>query len=38
MKKVYFNHSRLEGASDQELARLVVETVELKNTLREIPL
>jgi len=38
MKKVYFNHSLLEGASDQELARLVLETVELKNTLRDIPL
>ena len=38
MKKVYFNHSLLEGSSDHELERLVVETVEFKNILREIPL
>ena len=38
MKKVYFNHSLLEGASDPEMARLVVEIVELKNALGAVPL
>jgi hypothetical protein len=38
MSKVYFNHSLLEGASDPEVARLVVEIVELKNALGAVPL
>jgi hypothetical protein len=38
MNKVYFNHSLLEGASDPEVGRLVVEIVELKNALGVVPL
>lgn len=38
MKKAYFNHSLLEGASDPEVARLVMEIVELKNALGAVPL
>lgn len=38
MKKVYFNHLRLVGASDTEVMRLVGEITELKNVLGAIPL
>jgi len=38
MKKVYFNHSLVEDASDPEVARLIVEIAGLKNTLGAIPL
>lgn len=38
MEKVYFNHSRLVGASDPEVTRLTVEIVQLKNAIGAIPL
>jgi hypothetical protein len=38
MKKIYFNHSLLVGASDPEVTRLVVEIVQLKNALGAVPL